>query len=468
MASHWINGAQVGGGAGEPLYAENPATGEIIAAYPRGGVEEVEAAVAAARLAQPKWAALAPQARGAFLSAIADALEQASDDIAADIARNVGMPVKLAKLIQTNLPIATFRQAAELTGSYPFEQRLGNSRIFMEAVGVIGCITPWNYPLHQITGKVAMALAAGCVVVLKPSEIAPLCVDRLIEATRVAGLPAGVFNVVWGTGPGAGESLARSSGIDMMSFTGSAGVGRLVAQIAGAALKRTSLELGGKSASVVLPGADLKRAVKSTLSNCFLNSGQTCSAFTRLLVQRDSLRDAIDLARESTAAFKVGDPFDPDVRMGPLISALQRDRVMSFIAEGRSAGAELVCGGGTPSGLSKGYFVEPTVFADVDPSSVIAQKEIFGPVLSIISYGSVDEAVEIANGTEFGLAGGVWASDTTEAEAVARRLHTGQVDINGGKYNPLAPFGGVKSSGYGREMGVFGLREFTESKSFQY
>ena len=337
-----------------------------------------------------------------------------------------------------------------------------------EPVGVVAAITPWNYPLHQIAAKVAAALAAGCTVVLKPSEVAPLNAFVLTEIIHASGLPAGVFNLVTGYGPVVGEAMAKHPGVDMVSFTGSTRAGKRVSELASASVKRVALELGGKSAAVILEDADLAAAVNGTVNACFLNSGQTCSAHTRMLVPEGKYDEAAKIAAELAQGFTVGDPFGGAAKLGPLISDVQRDRVRGYIRKGIEEGAELLAGGAdAPEGLPKGYYVKPTVFGKVKPDSIIAQEEIFGPVLSIITYKDEDEAVRIANGTPYGLAGGVWSKDEGRANKVARRIRAGQVDINGGPFNLSAPFGGFKQSGNGRELGRFGLEEFLEYKSLQ-
>jgi acyl-CoA reductase-like NAD-dependent aldehyde dehydrogenase len=335
-------------------------------------------------------------------------------------------------------------------------------------VGVVACITPWNYPLHQVVAKVAPALAAGCTVVLKPSEVAPLTAFVLAEIMDEVGLPAGVFNLVTGFGPVVGEALAAHPDVDMVSFTGSTRAGKRVSELAAQSIKRVALELGGKSANVILDDADFAKAVSSGVANCYFNSGQTCSAHTRMLVPKAKHDEAVQIATATAEKFKPGDPKADGTRLGPLISATQQERVRNYIQKGIDEGATLVTGGAeAPEGLEQGYFVRPTIFANVKNSMTIAQEEIFGPVLSIIPYEDEDDAVRIANDTVYGLAGGVWSSDPERAQRIARRLRTGQVDINGGKFNPLAPFGGYKQSGNGREFGKFGLEEFLEVKAMQ-
>jgi betaine-aldehyde dehydrogenase len=384
------------------------------------------------------------------------------------IADEVGMPLPLATAVQAGLPIAVANSYVQLLNNFSFEEQVNNSLIVREPVGVVACITPWNYPLHQVVAKVAPALASGCTVVLKPSEVAPLTAFILAEIVDEVGLPAGVFNLVTGFGPVVGEALAAHPDVDMVSFTGSTRAGKRVSELAAQSIKRVALELGGKSANVILADADFAKAVSSGVANCYFNSGQTCSAHTRMLVPKEKHDEAVQIAKAAAEKFKPGDPKADGTRLGPLISATQRERVRNYIQKGIDEGATLVTGGAeAPEGLEQGYFVRPTIFANVRNSMTIAQEEIFGPVLSIIPYEDEDDAVRIANDTVYGLAGGVWSSDPERAKRVARRLRTGQVDINGGKFNPLAPFGGYKQSGNGREFGKFGLEEFLEVKAMQ-
>ena len=340
-----------------------------------------------------------------------------------------------------------------------------------EPVGVVGCITPWNYPLHQISAKVAFALAAGCTVVLKPSEVAPVDAFILAEIIHEAGLPKGVFNLVTGTGPVVGEAIAASSDIDMVSFTGSTRAGKRVAQVGAETIKKIALELGGKSANIIcddLDEATFAKAVMGGVGKAFLNSGQTCSALTRMLVPRTRLAEAEKSVVAAAGGMKVGDPFAEGSNLGPLASAAQRDRVQSYIAKGIEEGAKLIFGGtGAPEGLSTGYYVNPTVFSEVKNSMAIAQEEIFGPVLVVIPYDTVDDAVNIANDSVYGLAGAVFSADKDKAIGIAKRMRTGQVEVNGGAFNPNAPFGGYKQSGIGRELGEYGFEEFLQIKSLQ-
>ncbi|MFA5913097.1 MAG: aldehyde dehydrogenase family protein [Burkholderiales bacterium] len=464
----FINGQWAAPKGSKSIDVINASTEEIMGRVPEGTPADVDAAVAAARAAFDGWAATPAAERAAFLQKIHEGLKARMEEIGRLIAGEVGMPLKLATMIQAGSPTATFGLYAKLLGGFAFEEKVGNSLILREPVGVVAAITPWNYPLHQIAAKVAPALAAGCTVVLKPSEVAPLNAFVLAEIIHAAGLPAGVFNLVTGYGPVVGEAMAAHPDVDMVSFTGSTRAGKRVSELAAATVKRVALELGGKSAAVVLEDADLAAAVKGTVNACFLNSGQTCSAHTRLLVPEGKYAEAAQIAVELAKGFSVGDPFGGTAKLGPLVSELQRERVRGYIRKGIEGGAELLCGGAdAPEGLPKGYYVKPTIFGRVKPDATIAQEEIFGPVLSIITYKDEDEAVKIANSTPYGLGGGVWSKDEEHAKRVAKRMRTGQVDINGGPFNLQAPFGGYKQSGNGRELGRFGLEEFLEYKSLQ-
>ncbi|MBQ0988114.1 aldehyde dehydrogenase family protein [Streptomyces sp. F63] len=447
----------------------NPADESVIGTVPAGTAEDVDAAVRAARAALPGWAATPPAERAAHLKALHAALDARRDEIAETVTAELGSPLKFSRTVHAAVPAAVAGSYAELAATHPFEEQVGNSTVLSEPVGVVGAITPWNYPLHQIVAKAAPAFAAGCTVVLKPAEDTPLVARLFAEIVHEAGLPAGVFNLVTGLGPVAGQALAGHPGVDMVSFTGSTAVGKQIAATAAAAVKPVALELGGKSANVILPDADLARAVNVGVANVFANSGQTCSAWTRMLVDADRYEEAVALAAAAAAKYVPGDPADPASRLGPVVSAKQRDRVTGYIERGIEEGARLVAGGpGAPEGRETGYYIRPTVFADVTPEMTIAQEEIFGPVLSVLRYEDEEQAVAIANGTVYGLAGAVWSADTERAAAFARRLETGQVDINGGRFNPLAPFGGYKQSGVGRELGSHGLAEYLQTKSLQF
>ncbi|MEU4110563.1 aldehyde dehydrogenase family protein [Streptomyces sp. NPDC027717] len=455
----YIDGAWRPAESPDVIEVVNPADEEVIGRVPAGGAADVDAAVRAARAALPGWAATPPAERAARLTALRDALAAREEEFTETVTAELGAPPQFARAVHVGLPLAVTASYAELAATHPFEERVGNSTVLHEPVGVVGAITPWNYPLHQIVAKVAPALAAGCSIVLKPAEDTPLTAQLFAEAVHDAGVPAGVFNLVTGLGTEAGRALAGHPGVDLVSFTGSTAVGREIGAAAGAGVKRVALELGGKSANVILPSADLAKAVNVGVANVMSNSGQTCSAWTRMLVHRDRYEEAVGLA--AAAAAKYGD------RIGPVVNAKQHARVRGYIERGVAEGARLVAGG-TETLHDKGYFVSPTVFADVTSEMTIAQQEIFGPVLCVLAYEDEDDALRIADGTVYGLAGAVWAGDAQEAAAFARRMHTGQVDINGGRFNPLAPFGGYKQSGVGRELGTHGLAEYLQTKSLQF
>ncbi len=464
MDGRWVPGAGTG-----MIDVICGSTEEVMARIPEGNAADVDAAVRSARAAFEGWAATPIAERAAFLQTIQGGLKARSGEIGKIIAREVGMPLKLATMIQAGLPVLSFGIFAEILIDFPFEERIGNSLVVREPVGVVAAITPWNYPLHQIAAKVAPALAAGCTVVVKPSEVAPLNAFILAEIIDAAGLPRGVFNLVTGYGAVVGEALAGHREVDMISFTGSTRAGKRVSELAARSVKRVALELGGKSASILLEDADLPAAVKGTVSACFQNSGQTCSAHTRMLVPESKYDEAAQLVVAEASKYTVGDPFSETSRLGPLVSSAQRERVRGYIKKGIEEGAELLCGGPeAPPALPTGWYVKPTVFGRVHPDSTIAQEEIFGPVLSIIVYKDEEEAVAIANNSMYGLSGGVWSKDEARAIRVARRIRTGQVDINGGPLNLQAPFGGYKQSGHGREYGRQGLEEYLEYKSLQF
>lgn len=446
----------------------DPSTEEVIGSVPEGDRLDIKAAVAAAVDAFDSWSTAGVDVHAAALERLQRGVLARQAELAETICSELGTPLSLAQSVQVGLPAAVLGSFAELVRKHVWEERIGNSLILREAIGVVGCITPWNFPLHQIVLKVAPALAAGCTVVLKPSEITPLTAFLLAEIVDEAGLPAGVFNLVSGYGPEVGEALAGHADVAMLSFTGSTRAGRRVSELASQSIKRVTLELGGKSANIILADADFKKAVSSGVQNCCFNSGQVCSALSRMLVPQERLEEAARIAREVAEGLVVGDPRDGGTRLGPLVSAAQRDRVRAYIRSGVDEGAQLLTGGeDPPEGLERGYYVRPTVFSRVREDMRIAREEIFGPVLSIIPFRDEDDAVRIANDSPYGLSGGVWSEDPAHAERVARRLRTGQVSINGGNFNPSAPFGGFKQSGNGREFGKFGLEEFLEIKSLQ-
>ena len=460
VGGNWVDSAGDGS-----IDVVNPSNEEVIGSVPDGVGADVDAAVAAAREAFPGWAATPLEERLGYIEKLAGQLGARSEEIGELISREVGMPGKMAVMIQAGLPAGTTASVPATAREFPFEETLGRSLVTREPVGVVGCITPWNYPLHQIMAKIAPAMAVGCTVVLKPSEVAPLNAFVLADIIDELGFPAGVFNLVSGVGPVVGEAIAAHPDVDMVSFTGSTRAGTRVAEVAAANVTRVHQELGGKSANIVLDDADFAAAIPSAVGACYLNSGQTCSALTRLLVPADRMDEAAELAAQAAAGFTVGPADDEGSRLGPLVSQTQWDRVQGYIQAGIDEGATLVTGGtGKPEGLDAGYYVKPTVFSNVDNSMSIARDEIFGPVLSIIGYDSEEDAIRIANDSDYGLSGGVWSSDNDRALAVATQLRTGEVDMNGSFLNTDAPFGGYKKSGNGRELGRFGLSEFVEAK----
>jgi aldehyde dehydrogenase (NAD+) len=466
--AHYVNGSFVPlDDAGERIDVVNPATEEVIASVPAGTLADADAAVQAAASAFPAWAATPLAERVAAVRRINDGLRARAAELAATITAEVGTPITFSSKVQVVNPVGiTDGVLSEVEAGALDPVTVGNSTVLREPIGVVAAITPWNFPLQQMVAKVTPALVAGNTVVLKPSEVAPLTAGLLATIIAEADLPAGVFNMVHGTGPVVGEALAAHPLVDMVSFTGSTRAGRRVAAVGAETVKRVALELGGKSASVVLDDADLARAVKITLANCFMNNGQACSALTRLLVPADRHDEAVQVAAAAAAKYVPGDPSLDTTRIGPAVSAAQRDRVVDFIRTGVEEGATLAAGGPDPV-EGPGYYVRPTVFGGVRPDMTIAQEEIFGPVLSILPYTDEQDAVRIANGTQYGLAAGVFGADEERAMAVAGKLRAGQVDVNGGMFNTRAPFGGVKQSGNGREFGRYGLEEFTELKSVQ-
>ena len=463
----YIGGEWVASDGSGRIEVVNPATEQVIAVVAEGTASDVDKAVAAARTALPAWSATPPAERADYLQKTAELLAERTDELALLLSQDMGMPLAFAKVVQVGLPTFNFGHFAELARTFEFEGReVGNSLIVREPVGVVGCITPWNFPLHQVALKVAAALAAGCTVVLKPTEVAPLGSWALAELFEEIGLPAGVFNLVSGYGPVVGEAIAAHPDVDMVSFTGSTKAGKRVSEVASATVKRVALELGGKSANIILDDADFEKAVTDGVAKCYLNSGQTCTALTRMLVPAERMDEVEQIAKRVAEGYATGDPNEATTLLGPLVSETQLGRVRGYIQKGIDEGATLLTGG-LESGHETGYFVPATIFSRVTPDMTIAREEIFGPVLSIIPYTDEQDAVRIANDTEFGLAGGVWSGDEDRAMRVAKQLRAGQIEVNGGAFNPAAPFGGYKQSGVGREGGAFGLEEFLETKAIQ-
>jgi aldehyde dehydrogenase (NAD+) len=460
----------VGGAWVDPLSAArrsviDPADGRAFATVALADEADVDRAVAAARAAFPAFAATPVADRLSLLHRIIAIYERRAEDLAQAVMRELGAPLGFARNPQVWVGLAHLRRAAETLETYGFETALGTTRIVREPAGVAALITPWNWPLNQIVVKVAPALATGCTMVLKPSEITPINAAIFAEILDEAGVPPGVFNLIHGEGPLAGRSLAAHPQVDVVSFTGSTRAGIDVAHCAAPGVKRVLQELGGKSPFIVLPDADLAAAVASCAGTCFANTGQSCDAPTRLLVPRALHARAMELARAAAEAVVTGHPARPETTMGPLVSQRQFDHVQRLIHAGIDAGATLVAGGpGKPPGLEHGFFVRPTVFADVTPEMAIAQEEIFGPVVTLMAYDSVEEAIRIANDTVYGLAGYVHGADLRQARRVARALRAGAIYVNDPALDTAAPFGGYKQSGNGRECGAFGFDDFTEIK----
>ncbi|MBU6959049.1 aldehyde dehydrogenase family protein [Pseudomonas sp. CVAP len=445
----------------------NPATEEVAGSVPLGDERDVENAVAAARRAFSTWSRTPSSVRAGYIRALAEQLRARADEMAAVITAELGMPVQWCRSVQVDGPIIGLEQYVELAGLMDEVREVGNSLVIREPVGVCAFINPWNYPLHQLIGKLAPALAAGCTVVVKPSQETPLHAFLLAQMIEAIGLPAGVFNLVSGPGSKVGEALAKHPDVDMLSFTGSTGAGVRVAQAAAPSVKRVCLELGGKSPLLIAEDADLAAAVRYGVQDVMINSGQTCTALTRMLLPASRYAEAVELARAETLSLRMGDPLDPHSFLGPMCSAAQRRTVRDYIQVGQQEGARLVCGGDTAQAFERGYYVSPTLFADVDNRMRIAQEEIFGPVLCLIPYTNEAQAIQIANDSPFGLSSGVWAGGAERALQLARQLRAGQCFLNGAAFNYQAPFGGYKQSGNGREWGEEGLNEFVEVKAIQ-
>ena len=445
----------------------NPATEEVTGRVPLGDERDVDNAVAAARRAFGPWSRTPSSVRAGYIRALAQQLRARADEMAAVITTELGMPVQWCRSVQVDGPIIGLEQYIGLAGLMDEVREVGNALVIREAVGVCAFINPWNYPLHQLIGKLAPALAAGCTVVVKPSQETPLHAFLLAQMIEDIGLPAGVFNLVSGPGSKVGEALARHPDVDMVSFTGSTGAGVRVAQAAAPSVKRVCLELGGKSPLLIAEDADLAAAVRYGVQDVMINSGQTCTALTRMLLPASRYAEALQIALEETLSLRMGDPLDPQSFLGPMCSAGQRRTVEDYIRLGQSEGARLLCGGDSAPNFERGHYVHPTLFADVDNRMRIAQEEIFGPVLCLIPYTDEAQAIQIANDSPFGLSSGVWAASSERALQLGRQLRAGQCFLNGAAFNYQAPFGGYKQSGNGREWGEEGLNEFVEVKAIQ-
>lgn len=462
----YIGGEWVDPAVPNPFEVINPATEDVAGTISMGTAADVDRAVAAARQAFVSWSETTPAERIGYLKRIVECYEARREELVLAMTNEMGSPVTFSDQVQATNALSHFKVMIDILETYEFEHFVGNTLIRREPIGVAGLITPWNWPLNQITSKLASALGAGCTAVLKPSEIAPLSAVLLAEVIDEAGLPAGVFNLVQGDGPEVGEAISRHPDVDMVSFTGSTRAGIQVAKSAADTVKRVSQELGGKSANIILPDADLSKAVPAGVLRCFTNTGQSCQAPTRMLIHSSQRDEVLAIAKKTVEAVVVGDPLESATEMGPLVSKAQFDKVQGLIERGVAEGATVVIGGpGQPEGFNRGYFVRPTVFADVTSDMTIAREEIFGPVLSIMNYDSEDEAVEIANKSEYGLAGYVQSGDLDHARSVGKRLRAGRIYLNGAPALPTVPFGGYGQSGNGREQGVFGLEEYLEHKA---
>ena len=448
------------------LEVVNPATEKAFAQISMGSREDVDRAAKAARRAFATYSEVSVEERLAYLRKIIEGFKARLPELARTMTLEMGAPITFATERQATVALFHFEEAVRVLSTYKFEERMGSGIVRREPIGVCSLITPWNWPLNQVASKVAPALATGCTVVLKPSEIAPLSAMLFAEIVHEAGLPPGVFNLVNGDGPTVGEAIASHPEVDMVSFTGSTTAGVRVAKLAADTVKRVAQELGGKSANIILADADLKAAVTAGVHACYTNAGQNCQSPTRMLIPRAQRDAAFEAARAAVDSIRLGDPLDPASTMGPLVSRAQFEKVQALIQSGVDEGATLVAGGlGKPPAADRGYFVRPTVFGDVTPQMRIAHEEIFGPVLSIIPYDSEDEAIAIANDTPFGLAGFVQSKDLKRARAVANRMRAGRVYLNGAPFDRSLPFGGYKQSGNGREFGVFGFEEYLEVKA---
>jgi len=464
----YIDGAWIAPQGDGTIEVVNPTTEQVIGSVPAGSSDDVNLAVAAAKRAFPEWANSSVETRMAALNDLSLALKELTEELAQTITAEVGTPIGYSRMAMVGTPRVVARSYAKMLESYEWEHEIRNSVIVKEPVGVCAFITPWNFPLHQIVGKVAPALAAGCTMVLKPSKEAPLNAFLLADILHDIGLPPGVFNLVSGHGSEVGEFLSGHPDVDMVSFTGSTGAGIRVSQAAAPTVKRVTLELGGKSANVILDDADVIRAAKSSIGACYQNSGQTCSALTRLIIPVAHKEEILEVVKQRVEGYTPGNPLDENTRCGPMVSSKQQASVHNYIQSAIDEGATLIAGGTKmPDGIETGFFVRPTAFADVTPDMTIWKEEVFGPVLTITTYQSEEEALSLANDSIYGLSGGVWSGDPERAMEFAKGMRTGQVSINGGPFNVSAPFGGYKQSGNGRELGVEGLDEFLEIKAIQ-
>jgi aldehyde dehydrogenase (NAD+) len=465
----YINGEWVKPHGEEVDDVINPATEELVGCVPQGDSDDVNRAVQAAAAAFYGWSSRPASERAELIEGIASRMEQRVEEIARLITAEQGMPISSSIGAQAKGPVVGMRSFAKRALQMEQSQRVGSSIVHKDAVGVCGLITPWNYPLHQIVGKVAPALAAGCTMVLKPSEEAPLNAFLFAQILHEAGLPAGVFNLVSGPGAIVGEAMCAHPGIDLISFTGSVRAGIRVSSVAASTVKRVCLELGGKSPFIITEDADFEAAIDFGLRNVMVNCGQTCTALTRMLLPKSRYEEAVAIAKRIADSLRLGDPMNADTFVGPMCSSQQRQTVLRYISTGIEEGARLVTGGTEmPEGIDRGFYVRPTLFADVDNRMTIAQEEIFGPVLCLIPYEDESQAIAIANDSTFGLSSGVWAGTVEHAEKLARRIRAGQCRINGAGFNYEAPFGGYKMSGNGREWGDEGLAEYVELKPFHY
>ncbi len=464
----YINGEWVLPNANAQTQVINPATEELIGVVPQGNAVDVERAVQAARKAFPGWSKTTASQRAAYITALANEMKVRQEELSLTISRELGMPLHLALDIQVLGPIEGVESYIDVAHELAETQQIGNSVIYKEPVGVCSLICPWNYPLHQLVGKIAPALAAGCTMVVKPACETPINAFLLAEILESIDLPPGVFNLVTGPGPTVGEAMCIHPEVDLVSFTGSTQAGVRIAKIAGESVKRVCQELGGKSPLIITQDADLETAVKYGVEDVMLNSGQTCTALTRMLVPYSCYEQAVAHAKHVAEGLTIGDPLDGQHFMGSMSSAKQQASVLHYIQQGIDEGATLITGGlAMPEGVTRGFYVRPTIFAHVCNHMVIAQEEIFGPVLCIIPYEDIKEAIDIANDTVFGLSAAVWSGTKKEGLDIAREIRAGQVFVNGGEYNYLAPFGGFKQSGNGREWGLEGAMEYIELKSIQ-